>query len=179
MPEYTLDEMRDKAEKMARYFETGMSGFGRNFVAVHSGGTVLVIATGEAGERLREVIESDGIGVATVGVEDVNGSGSQTSSSGSQTETQPAPSESKSGSSDVVLIPMYHEPPPERRNKPGHIHLHALNGVTLGRRVRASGECLCGKKRGSSETTDIPDGVTPCPECVKVAADNGIAWSLA
>jgi hypothetical protein len=80
------------------------------------------------------------------------------------------------------LIPRYHVPgsqvyPGSRGGQVGNVHLHVTADMTLGRRKRKKGECLCSKRNGSDERP--PQGETKmCEECVKVAADNGLAWSL-
>lgn len=100
------------------------------------------------------------------------GLGSQTSSPESQTDDEPP----------VALEPRYHVPgsqvyPGSRGAAVGNVHLHVSADVKLGRRSRKAGECLCSKKHGSFERK--PEGETKmCDECVKVAADNGLTWSL-
>ena len=194
MAEYTLDEMREQAVKAARYFAIGMEGFERSYIAVKAQDTVIVVARGPSAEKLARVIDEGRLGEVTAGVEDATGAVHLTGpkvSGGDPAEVLPAVSraETQSGLNDpggsptspperaVVLIPQMHESSDPQFKGKGKIHLHVLHDAKLGRRERRSGEALCSKKHGSNERTPEDHETEMCGECVKVAADNGIAWS--
>jgi hypothetical protein len=184
--EYTLDEMREQAVKAARYFGRGMEGFDRTFLSVRSGEVVIVVARGSSAEKLAKFVEKGGLGKVAAGVEDVQppaepaqpqteSSERASSASASSGTTGPAPG---SDPAKPVLIAVYHAPKEEFARKGGNIHLHVLSDAKLGRRERKTGECLCQKKRGSKERVPQPGQTRMCAECVKVAEDNGLAWTL-
>lgn len=80
------------------------------------------------------------------------------------------------------LIPLYHVPGSQvwegsRGRAAGNVHLHVTSDMQLGRRTRQKGECLCSKKHGSYERPPTGEK-TMCAECVKVADDNGLSWTL-
>lgn len=62
----------------------------------------------------------------------------------------------------------------------GHIHLHVLKRVDVTRALkRKAGECLCPKKRGSSERKLYPgeaDRLPRCERCATIATRHGITW---
>lgn len=159
MPEYTVQEAEEQVCKAGAYFGEVLERNERTFIAVNVDGTTIVVARGIDGKKLERAIKRDGLFGPDVTVNKAP-------------KQKPAPEPV-----NVTLIPRYHAPSDEYPNSKGSVHLHVLHDVTLGRRVRKSGECLCGKKRGSRERS--PDGETNmCAECVKVATDHGIAWSL-
>ena len=62
-----------------------------------------------------------------------------------------------------ALTPRYHVPSSQTwagsgGRAQGNVHLHVLKDMTLGRRVRKQGECLCSKKHGTYERE--PEGET-------------------
>lgn len=161
MADHTLEEMREQALRAARYFGTGLEKHKQGWTGVLLDGVVFIAARGERADALVGVIEEEGLFGSDVHLDRPGGQQQET------VITRP----------DVVLVPLYHAPPPEHATKTGHVHLHTLATVELGRRTRQSGECLCSKKHGSDERT-VHGESDMCAECVKIAADNGIAWSL-
>jgi hypothetical protein len=148
--EHTVREAEAQLRKAARYFSTVLGSHYKQFLAVEVDGVTMVVAIGQSGERLQQAIVD----------EHLLGTGATINSP------------------QVVLIPRYHEPSGEFAGRQGNVHLHVLNDATLGRRVRKSGECLCGKKRGKNERA--PDGQTAmCDECVRVAEEHELSWALA
>jgi hypothetical protein len=189
VPDYSIAEAREQATKAARYFERVLDEHGQDFIVVRSNDTLLVVASKDAREKLQTFITDGGIGKVTAGVEDVNATGSNDKlSEGDPVEVRPSDSRAESQaalngpggsptspSEPVLLIARYHEP---QDRGTGNVHLHALKDMKLGRRERKLGECLCSKKHGSKEID--PEGKTKmCEECVKVAAQNDLAWTLA
>jgi hypothetical protein len=184
--EYTLDEMREQAVKAGLYFARGMEGFDKTFIALRARGTLVVIARDSSAEKLAEFVEKGGLGKVAAGVEDVQppaepaqpqteSSERASSASASSGTTGPAPG---SDPAKPVLIAVYHAPKEEFARKGGNIHLHVLSDVKLGRRERKTGECLCQKKRGSKEQMPKPGQTRMCAECVKIAEQNGLEWTL-
>ena len=156
MAEHSILEAQDQARKAGKYFGRVLSEHGSGFLACEVDGTTLVVAIGEKGERLQRAVEKEKLlGEATI---------------------QHDPGEVTVPVPTGVLIPRYHEPTGEFAGRTGHVHLHVLDDVKLGRRVRQSGECLCGKKRGQNERD--PEGHTEmCGECVRVAEEHGLTWA--
>lgn len=170
MVDHSVAEAEDKILKSAPYFGSVLRKAGRSngFLACNVNGTTMVVAVGTSGETLermllaRDIFEPEDEVVihrppAVRAVPDMH----------EVHEEKP-----------VVLIPRYHAPGGEFANKPGNVHLHVLHDATLGRRKRKSGECLCSKKKGSHERSPEPGETTVCTECMKVAKDNAIEWSL-
>jgi hypothetical protein len=147
MAEHTVREAEDQLRKAARYFAAVLADHSKQFLACRVNGVTMVVAVAPASEKLAHALVE----------EHLLGTGA--------TIHEP-----------VVLIPRYHEPTGEFAGRTGHVHLHVLNDVKLGRRVRQSGECLCGKKRGQNERD--PAGHTEmCGECVRVAGEHGLTWA--
>jgi hypothetical protein len=82
----------------------------------------------------------------------------------------------------VVVVALYHVPPSQvwdgsSGRAHGNVHLHVTEDVKLGRLARRAGECLCAKRRGSSERPLNPgefDSTFRCERCYAVAARRGI-----
>lgn len=161
MPEFTIAEAEEQAVKAGVYFGEVLERHGEGFIAVRVGDATIVVAVGLHARRLERALtkkQALGKGVA-VTIPRVP-------------LPKPAPA-----ALDVRLVPMYHAPSDEYPNSRGSVHLHVGADVTVGRRVRKAGECLCTKKRGSRQR--LPQGETNmCGECVKVAAEHGILWTL-
>lgn len=156
MPTYEIDEAREQAIKAAKYFARVLTREGsmETYLAANVGGVTIVVAIRDSGEKLEDAL--------------VNG---RLLGEGTRIN-KPA------GQKNVILIPRMHAPPPEFANRPGNIHLHVLSGVQLDRRERKSGEALCSKKHGSNERAPEPGETAMCPECVKVAEEFNLDWSL-
>lgn len=62
----------------------------------------------------------------------------------------------------------------------GNVHLHILKRADLTRSLkRMAGECLCPKKRGSSERKLYPgeeNRLSRCSRCAVIATRHGIPW---
>jgi hypothetical protein len=147
--EYTQREASDVALQAASYFGKVLGKNEATFIAAKVDGIVFVVASGVSAGKLERALVKD----ALLGADTVI------------------------HMPQILLDPRYHAPSDAYPNSKGSVHLHVQRDVTLGRRVRKKGECLCQKKRGSKEQP--PDGKTNmCGECVKVAAEHEIAWSL-
>lgn len=166
-----MDEAREQMRKAGAYFGTVLRENGRpedKVIACRVNGVTIVIAEEPDGGPLERWTNEH---YRHVTVE-------HPPAEGMPSPAAPAPAEQK-----VVLIPRYHVPssqvyPGSRGGHEGNVHLHVLHDVKLKRRVRTSGQCLCSKKKGSNERSPEVTETKMCPECVKVAADNGIEWSL-
>lgn len=157
MAEFTITEAQDQARKAGKYFARVLSEHGSGFLACEVDGTTLVVAVGDRGKRLQQAIEEEKLlGDATIQHDP-----------GEVTVPRP-----------VVLVPRYHRPTGEFAGREGHVHLHVLDDAKLGRRVRKSGECLCGKKRGSHEEPP-EEHREMCGECVRVAEEHSLTFQLA
>lgn len=163
MPEYTLEEVREQARKAGVYFGKTLVEHNCTVIAVETSGVVIVVAIDQAGQRLERLVKE----------QKLNTPGAKKKHRVQHDIDPPPPVEQ-----EVILIPRYHEPSGEFAKKKAHVHLHVLNDAKLGRRVRKSGECLCGKKHGSKERTPQPGETTMCAECMKVATENGLTWTL-
>jgi hypothetical protein len=157
VPEFTVSEAEQQLRKAATYFSTVLDTQGKQFLACKLNGVTMVVAVEGAGEILRRALVEDEL-------------------LGANTKVSEPP---------VVLIPRYHMPSGEFAHKTGHVHLHVLNDAKIGRRVRKSGECLCGKKRGQNERSPEEAASklgTPfseanlCGECRRVAEGAGLTW---
>lgn len=178
MAEYTIRELEAQAVKAGRYFARGLSEHKKSRLGFRVGDVVVVVARDvDADELARRIEEGEWMNVdlpsgerlAEVG-EPVTesesvASGGQARPVGTGSPTSAAPSIS------AQLVPRFHEP--QDRGK-GSLHLHVKTDMVLGRRVRAAGQCLCSKKRGSAERPATAADTTWCSECVKVATDNGL-----
>jgi hypothetical protein len=177
--DYTLDEITDQVRKASRYFGRALAEQDRGFFAAQVDGVVLVVARNTSAEMLAEAIEQRAaLGPGAVVNRDKP---TPTPTPTPEPEPTPEPRGRELQPRDLVtLIPMYHRPPPEHASKRGNVHLHTLNDAKLGRRERFSGECLCSKKHGSGEesVSDETRNFTMCEECVRVARENGVEWSL-
>lgn len=84
----------------------------------------------------------------------------------------------------VVVVERYHVPPSQvyagsRGGQQGHVHLHVMEDVKLGRLSRRAGECLCSKRHASyARPLDVGEGnhFARCERCATIAARNGIVW---
>lgn len=149
MAEYTVQEASDVALQAATYFGKVLTKHESGYIAAKVDGVLIVVGRGKSAEKLERALLKD----ALLSTDTVI-----------HTPT-------------THLEPRYHAPSDAYPNTKGSVHLHVQRDVTLGRRVRKKGECLCQKKRGSNEQP--PDGKTNmCGECVKVAVEHEIAWSL-
>lgn len=186
--EHTAQEIAEQARKACRYFGAGLEKNGKGFFAVEVDGVILAVARGEKAKLMEEGIMER----ALLGPGAVIHRAPPPAAPEEPPAAEPEP-EAQDGPGDhtallrplepveeVVLIPMYHSPPPEHAKKRGHVHLHVLNDAKLGRRERRSGECLCSKKHGSDErlVDDESRRFDMCEECVRVARENGITWSF-
>jgi hypothetical protein len=80
------------------------------------------------------------------------------------------------------VVALYHVPPSQVWERSGgrargNVHLHVTEDATLGRLKRSAGECLCSKRRGSSERPlDASEfhSTFRCERCYAVAARYGI-----
>jgi hypothetical protein len=150
MAEHTVREAEDQLRKAARYFATVLATNRRQFLACRVNGVTMVVAIDPASEKLAHaLVEENLLGT------------------GAMIHEPP-----------VVLVPRYHEPTGEFAGRQGHNHLHVLDAAKLGRRARKSGECLCSKKRGSSEKPP-EESAEMCGECARVAEEHGLTFTLA
>jgi hypothetical protein len=196
--EYTVEEANVQAVKAARYFGTVLARHSRTVIAVEIDGVTIVVAREPDGGKLAAAVEgAAGIFGPDYKVNRLTRTQAETvvppepnrgvtmsaapdepvDAGAGRDENLVAPAAPGEPVQVVVLVPMYHVPPPEHNQKPGHVHLHVLNDAKLGRRFRKSGESICWKKKGSNQR--LPDGeTTMCKECVRVAAQNNLEWKL-
>jgi hypothetical protein len=175
VPSYSKEEAQQQLRKSAAYFGEVLRGFGREFLAARVDGVTIIVATGDKAAVLEHWVVNSGIFGAGAHVDTPEG---RVTAVTPMKVWEPGTSTPKPAGEQVVLIPRYHEPGSEWKNKQGHVHLHVLNDAKIGRRMRDSGECLCSKKRGSHERAPREGEREMCAECVRVAQEAGLEWSL-
>lgn len=180
--DHSVTEAQDKLLKSAPYFGTVLRKSSKSFLACNVAGTTMVVAVGKDGEMLEQMLVSGDI-FEYDDIEIHHPPTEQQPTSEPEPISTPSPQASEGVEKPVVLIPRYHVPGSQvwagsGGKAEGNVHLHVLHDVTLGRRVRKSGQCLCSKKKGSYERAPEPTETKMCAECVKVADANGISWSL-
>lgn len=177
MSEVSVQAAREQAIKAAAFFARVLREEGVEYLAVKVDDVVIVVGVGDAVGRMDEALRLGGVFGHTGGWQGP-------SHEQIRAVLDPPVAVGEGGTDrlpkvvltpvDGVLIPRFHAPS-ERGT--GSVHLHALVPLQLGRRTRAVGECLCSKKRGSKERS--PDGESNmCAECVRLAGQHGLAWSL-
>jgi hypothetical protein len=171
--------IEEQARKAATWFGKAVREHGQRKMAFEQDGTLIVIADGPAAQLLRILLDKEDF--LPHGVSMVKPPVAPVRTALSEAVETPKPDAVKL--IEGALEPRYHIPGSQvyegsRGKAKGNIHLHVTGDMTLGRRARTRGQCLCSKKNGSMERPPDPDEKKMCPECVKVAADNGLAWSL-
>lgn len=176
----SLTEMRDQMLKAGRYFRRGLDEQGKKVIVVHlsdeSGSLLVAVAAHDEAAHLAELIRDDG----RLRIEEVTFEGERRPVEPARTFEPGVETRLNTGNEldniTIVLTALYHEPGEKSYGKQGHVHLHLPVGrdFKIGRRARRGGECLCAKKRGSRERPPTADETTMCPECVEVAAREGL-----
>lgn len=147
-----IEEAEDQMRKAGVYFGRVLRFYARDRLAARVDDVVIVVAQGDAANRLTELVEGG---------------------------DEPFLKHGVSVDPESALDLRYHVPTSQtwqgsRGAAKGNVHLHVKGDVTLGRRKRKAGECLCSKKHGTYERPPDPTDTNLCPECVRVAETNGL-----